>query len=459
MPKIRMPDVVVLLPGILGSVLKRNNTEIWGLSAGSAFNALTTLTGSITDLEVRADPQGADVDVDVWEGVSATGVLPDLHMLPGFWKIDGYSKIADYIKKVFDVTPGQNYFEFAYDWRLSNSIAAQRLKRMSKTWLDNWRAQGHPNARLILIGHSMGGLVARYFLEVLNGWEVSRSLITFGTPHRGSLNALDFIANGWRKTVLGINVLDLSALVRSFTSVYELLPTYKCCSQGFETELKYVHELQIPNMDRERALKAKRDFHGVIETKVQNRGTQYDRQVHPVVGAQQPTSQSALLRNGVLQIFQHYGGEDMSGDGTVPRVSATPIELSDTGREMFAAERHSSLQNNDAVLAQMQGIIETGYLNLAAFRGIQPVRLSLDLEDAYTPTEPVIVRAKGDGETGQLKAKLQRIEDRTSQTLDLLPAEDGWQQLKTERPLPGTYRVTVYGDVNVSPVTDVFMVV
>jgi hypothetical protein len=35
----------------------------------------------------------------------------------------------------------------------------------------------------------MGGLVARYYLEVLGGWEKCRALFTFGTPHRGSLNA------------------------------------------------------------------------------------------------------------------------------------------------------------------------------------------------------------------------------------------------------------------------------
>lgn len=41
--------------------------------------------------------------------------------------------------------------------------------------------------RITFIGHSMGGILARYFLEspTHNGWRVLRRLITIGTPHLG----------------------------------------------------------------------------------------------------------------------------------------------------------------------------------------------------------------------------------------------------------------------------------
>jgi hypothetical protein len=38
------------------------------------------------------------------------------------------------------------------------------------------------------------------------------------------------------------------------------------------------------------------------------------------------------------------------------------------------------------------------------------------------------------------------------------PAADEWYELEPVPQMPGTYRATVYGDVNVEPVTDVFMV-
>ena len=49
------------------------------------------------------------------------------------------------------------------------------------------------------MAHSMGGLVSRYYLEVLGGWHNARALFTFGTPYRGSLNAVNVLANGMRK--------------------------------------------------------------------------------------------------------------------------------------------------------------------------------------------------------------------------------------------------------------------
>ena len=47
----------------------------------------------------------------------------------------------------------------------------------------------------------MGGLVARWFLEVLGGWEVTRRLITIGTPYQGAIGALDTLCNGVAKGV------------------------------------------------------------------------------------------------------------------------------------------------------------------------------------------------------------------------------------------------------------------
>ena len=78
----------------------------------------------------------------------------------------------------------------------------------------------------------MGGLICRHFLEMLDGWKDTRLLITFGTPYRGSLNALDFIANGMKKKLGPVTLLNLTELVRSFTSVYQLLPIYPCVDPG-----------------------------------------------------------------------------------------------------------------------------------------------------------------------------------------------------------------------------------
>ena len=220
MQRTPVTDVIVLLPGITGSVLAKDGKDVWALSGGAAMKSLLSLGGSIKDLELHGDDPDAD---DLGDGITAPRVMPDTHLIPGLWKIDGYGKIAATIKEQFDITPGANFFEFPYDWRRDNRASARRLARQSHDWLKAWRERtGNADAKLILLGHSMGGLVARHFLEVLDGWKDTRLLITFGTPYRGSLNALDFIANGLTKKLGPVTLINLTNLLRSFTSVYQL---------------------------------------------------------------------------------------------------------------------------------------------------------------------------------------------------------------------------------------------
>ena len=103
-----------------------------------------------------------------------------------------------------------------------------------------WRRYtGNPDAKTILLAHSMGGLVARYYLEALEGHRDARALITFGTPYRGAPQALEPLVNGMRK-----GWLDLTSMIRSFTSVYQLLPIYQCIDTG--THWRRVTELGGP---------------------------------------------------------------------------------------------------------------------------------------------------------------------------------------------------------------------
>ena len=374
MAKHKMSDVVVLLPGIMGSVLQRDGKDVWAPTAGAAMKALWTLGGSLKDLQLGDDRWEVD---DLGDGVKATRLAPDLHLIPGLWSIDGYSGIANMIKDRFDVVPGVTYNELPYDWRRDNRVAARALHRLAQEKLAIVR-KDNPNAKLILIGHSMGGLVARYFLECMDGWKDTRMLITFGTPHRGSLNAVDFIANGFVKKVGPLKLLDLTKLLHSLTSVYQLLPIYPCVDLG----AGYVRPAEsgggIPGMVEARAQSALHDFHRAIEA-----GTaKHDRtayEIHSIVGITQGTKQSARLDGKKLIVEEHYRGDDMGGDGTVPRVSATPIETDSWPvdyQPMYSTDRHGSLQNVDPVQTQLLGILTQS--PLGAFRGGAGLRLVLD---------------------------------------------------------------------------------
>src|SRR5436309_12067703 len=193
----RLRDIVIILPGILGSVLQKNGRDLWAISGQALGPALASLGGSLQDLQLQGDDP--DID-DLGDGVEATRVMPDIHLIPGLWKIDGYSKLKNYLLTTFDARLGENLFDFPYDWRRDNRVAARKLQRDAEQWLHAWRQKSdNDKAQLILVGHSMGGLVSRHYLECLDGWRNTRALVTFGTPYRGSLKAVGTLANGLSK--------------------------------------------------------------------------------------------------------------------------------------------------------------------------------------------------------------------------------------------------------------------
>ncbi|MGH3144115.1 MAG: esterase/lipase family protein, partial [Gaiellales bacterium] len=306
MPRKLMRDVVICLPGITGSVLRKDGRDVWNISGGAVIGALTTLGKNIQGLKLEEDPP--DVD-DLGDGITAPEVIRDVHLIPGLWKIDGYTKMLRYIEETFDVTRGRNLFEFPYDWRRDNRVAARKLQRESDAWLKAWRtSSGAADAKLVLVGHSMGGLISRYFLECLDGWRDTRTLVTFGTPYRGSLGALDTLVNGKK-----IKFFDLTELARSFTAIHQLLPTYPCYVDD-GSDPAYVDEVDIPHLDRART-KAALDFHreirSAVDAHLEDEAYVESRYgLGRIVGIKQPTRQSAVRDGERIKLLNTIGGED-----------------------------------------------------------------------------------------------------------------------------------------------------
>jgi hypothetical protein len=452
-----MRDVVICLPGITGSVLRKDGRDVWNISGGALINALRTFGHSIGDLKLEQDPPDAD---DLGDGITAPEVIRDVHLIPGFWKIDGYTKMLRYIEETFDVTRGRNLFEFPYDWRRDNRVAGRRLARQGREWLNAWRASsGAGDAKLVLVGHSMGGLISRYFLECLDGWRDTRTLVTFGTPYRGSLNALDTLVNGKR-----VKFFDLTEIGRSFTAIHQLLPTYPCYDGG-DGELAYVDQAHVPHLDRAKATAAL-DFHREIRAAVDSHlgdddyvKGRYD--LGRVVGIKQPTKQSAVRDGDRIKLLGTIGSQDPGGDGTVPRPSATPLEYEDDKGAAYSAERHGSLQNDDHVLLQLTGVLTGNAIDWSRFRGAVPmIDLSLDVDDLYPPSEPVVVRALPDRDpTHELLALAVDVESGKERArLPMVRRDDGWHEAELGPLREGVYRVTAFGAGTVEPVTDLVTV-
>lgn len=195
-------DLVVVLPGILGSTLRQDDRLVWAPSAGSALRAIKTFGGSVKRLQL---PSGIG-DNHPGDGVEPAGVMPDLQVLPGIWTpVKGYGRLLARLRSLGYHEPGTdpgsppgNLLPVAYDWRLSCRYNGSRLASIIGPALERWRAQGGPyaDAQVVFVCHSMGGLVARWYIEKCGGAEVTRKLITLGTPYRGAARALAQLTNG-----------------------------------------------------------------------------------------------------------------------------------------------------------------------------------------------------------------------------------------------------------------------
>ncbi len=455
--KIPMKDVVIILPGILGSVLQKDGKDLWAVSGRSIWNLISNSKETLKSLELGFDDPTLD---DLGDGIRATALIEDVCIMPGLMKVDGYTRTTEMITNNFQVTQGDiyqdppdkaaNLYHFPYDWRRDNRVHARKLKSLIDLRLKCWREQsGAADAKVILLAHSMGGLISRYYLEVLGGWCDARALFTFGTPHRGSINGLNFLANDYKKLFL-----DLTAVMRSLTSVYQLLPIYPAIKID-DTFVRITETDKVPHVIQSRAGEA-RAFHDEIydaqQTHKEDTAYRNNFTTVPVVGIKQPTLQSAELVNGQLvagyalpKVLQ--GRVDFAdGDGTVPKISAIPNELSSSINNRFIAEAHGALQTQEQILQSVkEAIATTQFTNAADIKAVQNT-IGLAIDDLYLPDEPIVLEATVVAAPAitLLKATI------TPVAAGQLPATFSFQQiteqqwtLKIETLPAGLYRVAV----------------
>jgi hypothetical protein len=170
--------------------------------------------------------------------------------------------------------------------------------------------------------------------------------------------------------------------------------------------------------------------------------------VIPVVGIEQPTAQTAALAGGKLSLLNSYEGRDLGGDGTVPRVSATPIEMSEAKREIYAAESHGALQNADGTLANLRGVLTRDKIDLRKFqRAEDATMLTLEVDDVVLPGEALVARVRPSQGNPKVSLRLTPLGAGGSESEERLTrdAEPGWQSGRFALE-PGVWRVTALAE-------------
>jgi pimeloyl-ACP methyl ester carboxylesterase len=433
----KLEDLVVVVPGILGSNLSRVDTsgtrhEIWGTGPATILGNIVTFGKRIQGLAIKP---GAHPD-EPGDGIVATGLIRDFQLIPGFAGIAGYDGLISRLRNDNGLSVDQ-VRGFPYDWRLSCRMNGRRLARFLDEQVGKWRtSRGRSDLRAVLVCHSMGGLVARWCVEREHGHEFVSRIITIGTPYKGAGIALEVLANGVRLPEhIGPR---FDELVRSLPSVGELLPTYACVRDSGGA-LKRLDEVDVLPAN---LVTAGLGFHRELTTAVQARDPMRTDLLDVFRGGLQPTLTSASLSSaGILTMHESSDGtsdgRDDRGDGTVPRDSATPPEWSNPALAKAVAQRHASMQLAASVQAELN-VILTDAPRLMTGR----VQIGMRLPSAVAAGKPFEVTADGPPGLG-LAAVISPLDRSSGPIRKQAKTTDDRYQIRVGPLTAGLYNVTI----------------
>lgn len=279
----------------------------------------------------------------------------------GVWKIDPILHTYDDLIATLDVnhyTPDVDLFTFPYNWRASNVDTALLLKQK----IDEVKGICACD-NVDLVAHSMGGLVARQYIQSDDYEDDVDQLIFLGTPHLGAPKSYLMWEAG-ETDLAGIRDRLFSAILRQeakeggygnvfnyvqdtpIESVRELLPTYDYLFDGnvlrsYPTNYPTNPFLETLNSTIAALQGAGIGIHNIVgDTSVQKTITSISV-VDPASVAKLPLWEHGYPENFDIGVGDR-GLERGSGDGTVPLSSARYVPDNLT----TVASEHNSLPDD-----------------------------------------------------------------------------------------------------------------
>jgi hypothetical protein len=408
--------LIVIVPGIGGSVLADASGVVWG-------DTMRRVVGVVRD--------PARLSISEAPRLDAVGLMGTLGFCPPF-QLRGYDDLVNALVNGLD-TPDlvvdvaadgrarnlrADIVQLPYDFRLGVQAASRRLAAEVTARLAHL-SESERARRVIVIGHSMGGLVARCWASDPQQAGMCMAVLTVGTPHRGASKALDWLVNGvaigdrmpvGASAVKGASRVLLNgttAMLREWPGMYDLLPTYQVVEDlaggrrlnavdlagptgpGFAADTVFVREAG-------RAA----DLQAMITNAWS--APKEDRPVTiPFFARDHGTAHGARLTDGTTLTVSNTDPEwqpnpGWRGDGTVPAISAIPPEMGgpvDASRLHHVSDRHLPMASTGAVVQMVRSLVGD---DVSAVRGtpLADVRLGVDLDDAAVVGEPVTVAAR-----------------------------------------------------------------
>ncbi|MFO1349285.1 MAG: hypothetical protein U1F68_00830 [Gammaproteobacteria bacterium] len=249
---------VVVIPGLIGSRLvdRQTNTVVWGaFGFAQSANPKTAEGARLIALPIATDKPFRDLRDEVMPDGALDRVVVNLFLFPvalnAYYNILRTLGVGGYRDQDLGEAGAINYgdkhftcFQFDYDWRRDIVESAQALDAFLKekrayVQREVERRYGIKNhdVKFNLVAHSMGGLVARYYLRygaadlpsdgslpkiTWAGADLVDHLVMVGTPNAGSLDAIQNLVEGYKPAPFFPYYSP--AVLGTMPSIYELLP-------------------------------------------------------------------------------------------------------------------------------------------------------------------------------------------------------------------------------------------
>lgn len=194
---------VIVIPGFMGSSLYDGDKKIWPdvkrFSKKPEFLQL---------------PENLDLQ--------ARDLVSEVVIVPGLVKLDAYNRLLQYLHESLLFEHGRDLFAFAYDWRRDLRHAARQLGEHIARWEEQADLS---HGKFVIVAHSAGALVARYYVERMGGRHHIDRLILIGSPNLGSLKTLSSMLTGQGLLPFGARKERLRDVLGTFPAAYQLLPS------------------------------------------------------------------------------------------------------------------------------------------------------------------------------------------------------------------------------------------
>jgi pimeloyl-ACP methyl ester carboxylesterase len=324
---------VIIVPGIMGSYLNKNEPgqpEVW---MNLEKMALPGDDSYLYDLAMNSAgwPDGNLLPTDIIRNVLNRNIFQGL--------------ISELIDNGYE--ENKDLFVFPYDWRYFIEWSAGEgdpfpLVKSLKEKVDEIKAQSGAE-KVDIIAHSMGGLVAKYYLRQYGESSVDK-FIDIATPHFGAPEAFKILMYGDNMGIekLGLSILNpntIKNISQNIPSVYELLPSINYFNNSTQDYIYYIYDMH--DLD-ENAVKGRLNYSQSLEF-MKNTGRNswlLDKsadlhnyldnyspagkgvKTYNIVGCGEPTLGQVFVLNKEKSGGNEYGLKYISGDGTVPLRSA-----------------------------------------------------------------------------------------------------------------------------------------